>query len=80
MTHNLLILTVAGVWMIGALAGYLLARRANRAMGCPWTRNDRLFALVFSAMCGPLMPVFVIVMLLTYKLLSSKWGNREARW
>ena len=80
MTSTLLIVIVAGVWALGAVAGYFLARWSNRAMGCTWTRNDRLFALVFSTLYGPLMPVFVIVVLLIYKLLSSQWGSREARW
>ena len=80
MTSTLLIVIIAGVWALCAVGGYFLARWSNRAMGCAWTRNDRLFALMFSALYGPLMPVFVIVVLLIYKLLSSQWGNREAKW
>jgi len=68
------------LWVLFAPAGYLACRRANRALGDRWTRNDRLYAIVFSLLYGPLTPVLAVLIVLLYRLGKSEWGNRDARW
>ena len=80
MTFNILILTLACVWVLCAPIGYRFARWSNRAMGSRWTRNDRLSAIVLSMLYGPLMPLLAILIVLVYKLETSDWGNKEAGW
>ena len=68
------------LWIVGVPAGYLGTRWANKAMGFNWTRNDRLFAITFSLLYGPLMAVLSVVLFSLHKLFESKWGNQDARW
>ena len=67
-------------WILCAPFAYLACRWANRAMGSGWTRNDRLFAIVFSVLYGPVMPFLAVLIVLAYKLETSDWGNKEAGW
>ena len=78
MTARIIILCV---WLVSLPLGYVTARWSNRSMGCgKWTRNDRLFAILFSLLYGPFMPVFAVLVALLWKLQDSKWGNQEAKW
>lgn len=68
-------------WVLFAPVGYLACRWSNRAMDdSMWTRNDRLYAIVFSLFYGPLMPVMAVLVVLLYRLGKSEWGNHDARW
>jgi len=67
-------------WISCAPLGYVLYRWTHVAMGCRWTRNERLYAIVFAIVCGPLTPVVTAVGILLHKLLTSDWGNQEAKW
>jgi len=67
-------------WMLFSPLGYVACRWANRAMGDRWTRNDRLYAIVGALFYGPLMPVMAVLIVLLYRLGTSKWGNQDARW
>ena len=67
-------------WMLCAPLGYIVCRWSNRAMGDRWTRNDRVCAIAGSLFYGPLMPVMAVLIVLFYRLGTSKWGNQDARW
>jgi hypothetical protein len=68
------------LWVLVAPLGYLASRWSGRVMGDRWTRNDRLYAIVASVLYGPLMPALAVVLILLWKLATSKWGNQDARW
>jgi len=80
MTSSILILIVACVWALSTPVGYISARWSIRAMGGRWTRNDRIWAITFSVIYGPVMPLLAVLLVLFWKLDTSDWGNREARW
>ena len=80
MAFNLLTLILTCIWAVCAPVGYIVTRWSNRTMGSRWTHNDRLYAIVFSLLYGPLMPVIVVITVLIYKLSISGWGNKEAGW
>ena len=80
MISSTLIVIIACVWVLSTPIGYLFARWSNRAMGSRWTRNDRIWAITFSVIYGPAMPLLAILLVLLWKLESSDWGNQEARW
>ncbi len=80
MTTSTWILIFACVWALSAPIGYRFARWSIRATGSRWTRNDRIWAITFSAIYGPAMPLFAVVLVLFWKLESSDWGNQEAKW
>ena len=71
---------VACCWMLFSPLGYVAWRWANRRMGDTWTRNDRLFGIVASLFYGPVMPVMAALLVLVYRLATSKWGNQDAGW
>ena len=71
---------IACLWFVGVPLGYVVTRLCVRSMCSTWNRNDRLFAIVFSLLYGPVMPVLAIVLFLLHKLAESKWGNLDARW
>lgn len=75
-----LILIFACVWALSAPVGYRVTRWSVRAMGSRWTRIDRTFAITFSVIFGPVMPVISVLIFLSWKLERSDWGNQEAKW
>ncbi len=80
MTSSIVILIFASVWALSAPVGYFFARWSIRAMGSRWTRNDRIWAITFSVIYGPAMPLLAVVLVLFWKLESSDWGYQEVRW
>lgn len=80
MNSNILIVIVACVWALSTPVGYLSARWANRAMGSRWTRNDRIWAIILSVIYGPAMPLLAVLVVLVWKVETSDWGNKEAKW
>jgi len=80
MNSGYLTLIVACLWAIGAVVGYLVTRWAGRTVFGGWTRNDRLYTIVFSPLYGPLMPLMVLVIVLLHKLATCQWGNKQAGW
>ena len=80
MTFNFLILILACTWTVCAPIGYFASRWSNRAMGYRWTQSDRLWAIVFSLIYGPLMVIMSVAVVLIYRLCTSEWGNKEAGW
>ena len=80
MTFNCMIMILAPIWVVCAPVGYIVTRWSNRAMGIRWTHNDRLYAIIFSVIYGPLMSVIGVLTVLIYKLCTSEWGNKEAGW
>jgi len=80
MTSSVLILILASVWALSAPVGYRFARWSLRAMGGRWTRNDRIWAITFSVIYGPVMPLLAVAVVLFWKLERSEWGNQEVRW
>ncbi|MBN2132227.1 MAG: hypothetical protein JW741_22190 [Sedimentisphaerales bacterium] len=68
------------IWIFCAPLGYVLYRWAHRATNSRWTRNDRLYAIVFSIVYGPLAPAMIVVAFLLHKMMISEWGNQEAKW
>jgi hypothetical protein len=75
--HNLIL---ACLWLLSAPLGYVALRWCNRTVCTTWTRNDRLFGVIFSLLYGPLMIVFAVGAFLLFKLAESDWGNRDAKW
>jgi len=71
---------IACLWIIGAPVGYALTRWSSRAMLGRWTNNDRLYAIIVSAIYGPMMVLITAVIMLLDRLSRSQWGNREAGW
>lgn len=80
MTTSTWILIVACAWALSTPLGYRCARWSMRAMGIRWTRNDRIWAITFSAIYGPAMPLLAVAVVLLWKLERSDWGNQEVRW
>lgn len=74
------LLTVALFWIAFAPLGYLSARWFNRRVGLKWTRCDRLWAIVFSMLNGPLMPLAALGFAVMDALERSDWGKQDARW
>jgi len=68
------------LWVVFAPLSYLVTRRFHRTLFSTWTQNDRLYALTFSLLLGPLMLLSTGIMVIIERLGKSKWGNREARW
>ena len=71
---------IACLWIVSVPLGYLVTRWVYKTMGLKWTRNDRLYAITFSLLYGPLMPVLSIILFSLYRLSESKWGNQDAGW
>ena len=67
-------------WICCIPLGYVLYRLTHVATDDRWTRNDRLYAIVFAIVYGPLTPVVTAVAILLHKLMTSEWGNQEAKW
>ena len=67
-------------WIGFSPVGYLISRWSQRAMCGRWTRNDRLFAIVFSLITGPFMIIGALATRLLYHMEKSERGNQEARW
>ena len=78
MTHFDLALLLC--WLGCSPVGYLATRWSDRAMSGRWTRNDRLFAIVFSLINGPFMILVAVMTRLIHRLAQSERGNQEAGW
>jgi len=78
MTHLDLILLLC--WLGCSPVGYLATRWSSRAIYGKWTRNDRLYAIVFSLVNGPLMAIVAVGARLIHHLEKSERGNQDARW
>ena len=68
------------LWIICAPISYFTMREISKAEGSKWTQADRLFALVFSVLYGPIMLVVIAVTALICQIANSSWANREAKW
>lgn len=68
------------IWLGCIPLGYLACRWTGRVIDTRWTRNDRLWAIIFSLIFGPLMIAITVVSVLLHKLLMSDWGNKEVKW
>jgi hypothetical protein len=69
------------IWLGCLPVGYIACRWAHRATGSGnWTQLDRLGAIVFSLVGGPMLPVWAAVMVALWKLMDTKWAGRNARW
>lgn len=68
------------IWVLFAPVGYIASRWSNRKMGLKWTRNDRLFSIIASVFFGPIAIVIMVVVVGIDKIMTSKWGNKEAGW
>jgi hypothetical protein len=80
MDSSNLILIFACVWVLSAPVGYHFTRWSVRATENRWTRIDRIFAITFSMIFGPLMPLLAVMLVLFWKLERSDWGNQQAKW
>ena len=80
MAFNNLIPILAFFWVLCAPIGYLFVRWSYRAMGIRWTHNNRITAVVSATLYGPLTPILAVLIVLSYKLDVSDWGNKEVRW
>lgn len=67
-------------WIGMSPIGYLAFRWCIRAMGDHWTRADRLFTIIYSIFCGPVMPILAVFIYLLYRLQKSEWSGKDARW
>jgi hypothetical protein len=75
-----LILISACIWALSAPVGYRVTRWSVRETENRWTRLDRTFAIVFSLIFGPVMPLIAVMIVLFWNLERSHWGNQEAKW
>jgi len=68
-------------WLLCAPLGYLAHRWLNRVIGISsWTCMDRIGAIFFAVINGPMTIVFAIVFVLLEKLGECDWAKREAKW
>ncbi|HNO77614.1 MAG TPA: hypothetical protein PKN33_06090 [Phycisphaerae bacterium] len=80
MASSDLVLILACVWALSATLGYRATRWSIREMDNRWTHTDRVFAIVFALIFGPVMPLIAVMVVLFWKLERSNWGKQEAKW